>query len=265
VTLLEFFPVVYFYHASRLRTWLYFAVLFVVVFMLKRTAGGGEVHVNSPFSIAQETILASLLWVFMAPAVAGSAAARDAQTRMQPLISAAPVSKADYLGGRFLAAFLLNGLILLAAPLAMLAAMFLPGMEAQRFGPFRPAAYLSSYGVLALPTAFVFTAVQFSLAAWKRRGIVSYLGTVLFFITLGATGGLITNVLRMQTLGKLLDPTCRMNVLILMGDTMTPFEMNTVLVGLDSAILANRLLWICLASAILVFTHNRFRFGHREG
>jgi len=261
----EIFRFEFVYQARRLRTWLYFVVLFVVEFMLKRTAGGGVVHVNSPYSIAQETILAGMLWVFMAPAVAGSAAARDPQTRMHPLIYAAPISKADYLGGRFLAAFLLNALILLAVPLAMLAAMFVPGMDPQRFGPFRPAVYLSSYGVLALPTAFTFTAVQFSLAALKRRPILSYLGTVLFFVIDGAVGALVNNVLQMPALGKLLDPTCRFNVLILLSDTLTPLEMNTVLIGLESSILANRLLWLCVASAILVFTHNRFRFGHREG
>ena len=57
----------------------------------------------------------------MAPAVAGGAAARDVQTRMHPLIYTTPISKADYLGGRFLAAFVLNALILLAVPLGMLA------------------------------------------------------------------------------------------------------------------------------------------------
>ena len=253
------------YQARRVRTWLYFAVLFAVAFMLERTAGGGDVHVNSPYSIAQETVLASLLWVLMAPAVAGSAAARDVQTRMHPLFYAAPISKADYLGGRFLAALVLNALILLAVPVAMLAAMFLPGMEPHRFGPFRPAAYLSSYGVLALPTAFTFTAVQFSLAALKRRPIVSYLGSVLIFGTVGAAAGLVTNVLQMPTLGQLLDPTCRITVLVLMSDTLTPLEMNTVLIGLESSMLANRLLWIGVALAMLAFTHARFRLGHREG
>ena len=38
----------------------------------------------------------------------GAAAARDVQTRMHPLTCTAPVSKADYLGGRFLAAFVLK-------------------------------------------------------------------------------------------------------------------------------------------------------------
>ena len=148
---------------------------------------------STPHSTSrQDTVLTGLLWALMAPAVAGSAAARDVQTRMHPLIYTAPISKADYLGGRFLAAFVLNALILLAVPLGILAAVYLPGMEPEIVGPFRPAVYLSSYGVLALPTAFTFTAVQFSLAALKRRAIVSYLGTVLFFVTVGIPAGVVT-------------------------------------------------------------------------
>jgi hypothetical protein len=114
-----------------------------------------------------------------------------------------------------------------------------------------------------LPTAFTFTAVQFSLAALKRRAILSYLGTVLFFVTVGVSGGLVLNVLQMPALGKLLDPTCRLTVLIVMSDTLTPLEKNTVLIGLDPSILANRLLWIVVAFAILAFTHARFRLGNR--
>jgi ABC-2 type transport system permease protein len=261
----EIFRFEFVYQARRVRTWLYFAVLFGVAYLLMSTAGAGDGVVNSPYAIAQETVLAVLLWVLMAPAVAGSAAARDAQTRMHPLIYTAPISKADYLGGRFLAAFILNAVILLAVPLGILAALYLPGREPEFVGPLRPAVYLSSYGVLALPTAFTFTAVQFSVAALKRRAILSYLGTVLFFVTVGAAGGLVLNVLQMPAVGKLLDPTCRLTVLIVMSDTLTPLEKNTVLIGLESSILANRLLWIGVASAILVFTHVRFRLGHRAG
>jgi hypothetical protein len=254
------------YQARRVRTWLYFAILFVVGYLFHRTASSGAVLANSPYSIAQETVLTSLLWVLMAPAVAGSAAARDVQTRMHPLVYAAPIRKADYLGGRFLAAFVLNALILLAVPLGILAALFVPGgVEPEFLAPFRPAVYLSSYGVLALPTAFTFTAVQFSLAALKRRAIVSYLGSVLFFVMVSIPAALLINVFQMPALGKLLDPTCRLTVLNIMSETLTPLQMNTVLIGLDSSILANRLLWIGIALAILAFTHVRFRFSQRAG
>jgi ABC-type transport system involved in multi-copper enzyme maturation permease subunit len=261
----EIFRFEFVYQTRSVRTWLYFAVLFAVAYLLMRTAGAGDGVVNSPYAIAQQTVLTTLLWVLMAPAVAGSAAARDVQTRMHPLIYAAPISKADYLGGRFLAALVLNALILLAVPLGILAALFLPGVEPEFVGPLRPAVYLSSYGVLALPTAFIFTAVQFSVAALKRRAILSYLGTVLFFVTVGAVGGLVRNVLQMPAVGKLLDPTCRLTVLIVMSDTLTPLEMNTVLIGLEGSILANRFLWISVAMAILAFTHARFRLGNRAG
>ena len=259
----EIFRFEFVYQARRVRTWLYFAVLFAVAYLLVRTASTGDGVVNSPYDIAQDTVLTGLLWTLMAPAVAGSAAARDVQARMHPLVYAAPISKADYLGGRFLAAFVLNALILLAVPLGILAALYLPGMEPGVVGPLRPAVYLSSYGVLALPTAFTFMAVQFSLAALKRRAILSYLGTVLFFAAVGIPAALALNVLQMPTLGQLLDPTCRLTVLIVMSDTLTPLEKNTVLIGLESWVLANRFLWVCLASAILVFTYVRFRFGHR--
>jgi len=199
----EIFRFEFVYQARRVRTWLYFAVLFAVAYLLMRTAGAGDGFVNSPYAVAQQTVLTGLLWILMAPAVAGSAAARDVQTRMHSLIYAAPISKADYLGGRFLAAFALNALILLAVPLGILAALFVPGGVGPEFlAPLRPAVYLSSYGVLALPTAFTFTAVQFSFAALKRRAILSYLGTVLFFVTVGAAGGLVLNVLQMPAVGS---------------------------------------------------------------
>ena len=252
----EIFRFEFVYQARRVRTWLYFAVLFVVAFLLR---GDG---VNFPYAIAQETLLTDMLWILMAPAVAGGAAARDVQTRMHSLVYTTPISKADYLGGRFLAAFVLNALILLAVPLGMLTNFLWPGVKSEIVGPFPPAVYLSAYGVLALPTAFTFTAVQFSLAALRRRAVVSYLGTVLFFVTVGATVGVVTNVLRMPTLGTLLDPTVRI-ILVIIPETLPPLGLNAALFGVERSILANRILWVGVALAILAFTHVRFRLGDR--
>jgi len=183
------------------------------------------------------------------------------QTRMHPLVYTTPISKGAYLGGRFLAAFVLNALILLAVPLGMLANFLWPGVKSEIVGPFPPAVYLSAYGVLALPTAFTFTAVQFSLAALRRRAVVSYLGTVLLF-PVGATAAVVTNVLRMPTLGTLLDPTVRI-ILVIIPETLKPLGLNAALFGMARIILINRILWVGVALAILAFTHVRFRLDHR--
>jgi len=256
----EIFRFEFVYQARRVRTWLYFAVLLVVAYLLMEnsidSARNGGALANSPFNIAQGTVLTGVLWILMAPAVAGSAAARDAQTRMHPLIYTAPISKADYLGGRFLAALALNALILLTVPAGILLALLLPGVEPEILGPFRPAAYLSAYVVMALPTAFAVTAIQFSLAALSRRAAVSYVGSLLLLVTVFISGA-VSNLLQMRTLGKLLDPMG----LYVLSSAWTPIEKNTLLVGMQGSMLANRILWIGIGLGVLAFTHRRFRYA----
>ena len=41
----------------------------------------------------------------------------------------------------------------------------------------------------------------------------------------------------------------------------TPIEKNTLLIGIQGSMLANRILWIGIGLGVLVFTYLRFRFG----
>jgi len=120
----------------------YFAVLLVVAYLLTRSGidsardSSTPILANSPYGIAVTTVICNLLWMLIATAVAGSAAARDVQTRMHPLVYTTPISKADYLGGRFVAAFVLNALILLMVPAGIVLALLMPGAEPEILGPF---------------------------------------------------------------------------------------------------------------------------------
>jgi hypothetical protein len=143
----------------------------------------------------------------------------------------------------------------------MLVDFLLPGGKPEIIGPFPPIAYFGAYGFLLWPTAVIFTAVQFSFAALTRKGVVSYIGTVLFCVGVGITAAVLTNVFHLQTLGALLDPTARI-VLVKIPET-TLREMDSVLVGMKGSMLANRLLWVAIALVVLAFTHRRFRFEHR--
>jgi len=261
----EIFRFEFKYQARRVRTWLYFAVLFVVACLLMKNfiadARNGGGFANSPSTIAFVTVICNALWVLMATAVAGSSAARDTQTRMHPFIYTTPISKADYLGGRFLAALVLNGLILLAVPAGILLALLLPGVEPGILGPFRPAAHLSAYVVMMLPTAFAVTAIQFSLAALNGRAAVSYLGSVLLLVAVSIGAGAVINLLQMPALGKLLDPIGYVTVIGVVSKTWTPIEKNTLLIALEGSMLANRIVWIGIGLCVLAFTHRRFRYA----
>jgi ABC-2 type transport system permease protein len=166
------------YQLRRLSTWLPFLALAVVAFLFVRKGVVGDAlyadfFINSPFIIAVVTVFCSLFWLLVAAGVAGEVAARDVETGMHPLTYTAPVSKAEYLGGRFLAVFALNALILLAVPLGVMLAVYAPGVDAGIIGPFRPAAYLTAYTLLALPNVLLGTAVQFAWATLGRRAVAS--------------------------------------------------------------------------------------------
>jgi ABC-2 type transport system permease protein len=252
--------------SRRVSTWLYFAALLGITFQLTREAYAGNARsggyfLNASFVIATVTLFGSIVGLVVPAAVAGSAAARDAQTRMHPLLYAAPVSKSAYLGGRFLAAFALNALILAAIPAGFLAAVLAPGVEAELIGPFRPAAYLGAYLVLALPNAFIATALLFSMAALSRRAVVSYLGAVLLLVTALLNWQFVAGYLGRWELAKLLDPM-GLTAMAELSRVWTPVEKNTRLVGLEGSLLWNRLLWLGFALGVLALTHLRFRFAH---
>jgi hypothetical protein len=133
------------YQTRRAWLWLIFVALIVFAFLIARDGELAQMlysdfFVNSPFAIAKTTVAGGIFWLLMAAAVAGEAAARDVATGMHPLTYTAPVSKAAYLGGRFLAAFVINAALLLAVQAGIVLAVYLPGVHPDLIGPFRPAA-----------------------------------------------------------------------------------------------------------------------------
>ncbi len=218
---------------------------------------------NSPFIIAAVTVFSCLIWLLVASAMAGEAAARDVQTGMHPLTYTSPVSKAEYLGGRFLAAFVLNALVLLGVQAGSLLAVYAPGIDPEIVGPFRPAAYLAAYAFIALPNAFIVAAIQFAFALLSGRAMAGYFASVLLLFLAAPVSLIVTFALGEPTLGKMVDPIGIMGIMNAMMLEWTIVEKNVRMFRLEGAVLWNRLLWLGIASAALGFVHLRFRFAHR--
>jgi ABC-2 type transport system permease protein len=257
------------YQSRRVSTWFYFVLLLLVSFQMAREvfvaeAREGSYFLNAPFAVAQVTFVACILSLLALAALAGGAAARDVETRMHPLLYTAPVSKAAYLGGRFLAAFTLGALIMAAIPIGLLAAALLPGEHADLMGPIGPAAYASAYFLLALPNAFVAVALMFSAAVLGRRGVASYLGGAFVFFAAVVSWQLVAAKLGYWGLAKLTDPLG----LTLIGElskVWTPGQKNALVVGPQASVLSNRLVWLGVALCVLALTYLRFRFAHIGG
>ncbi|AYA37704.1 ABC transporter permease [Hymenobacter oligotrophus] len=249
------------YQLRQVTTWLYFAAVLVIAFLIvvanyASDARDGYILLNAPIVMASVTAICSVKWLVIGASVAGDAAARDVQTRMHLLTYTAPPSKAAYLGGRFLAAFVLSGLILLAIPVGLLLGMHGAGMEAEILGPFRVAGYLTTFAFIALPNAFFATAIQFAAAALSRRALASYLVGAALFAAAYTVWPLLE---KGSEWGNLADPMSFGPVLNHLNNDWSPLEKNTRLLLLEGSFLTNRLLWLGISLGLLAFTYVRFQ------
>ena len=265
--LLGIFRFEFAYQVRRAWPWLIFAVLFVLSFLSARDQSLADAlyedfFANSSFAVAKTTVFGTLFWTLVAAAVAGEAAARDVSTGMYPLTYTAPVSKAEYLGGRFLAALVLNALLLLAVQAGILLGVYSPGIDPQVIGPFRPEVFPTAYFFISLPNAFVAAALQFSLAARTGRGMAGYLGS-LFLVFMGFFFATFVYWVARPGLGTLLDPIGINLIVEDLAHLWTTFEKSWRLLALEGAVLANRILWLGVGLGALAVTYLRFRFAHR--
>lgn len=254
------------YQLRRPWPWLFFAVLVLFSGMMTRDDALSammyeEFLINSPFSVAKTTVFGSVIWLLLAAPIAGEAGARDVASRMYPLLYTSPLSRIDYLGGRFLAALVLNLMVLLSVNVGVLLAVYIPGsVEPKLVGPFQLATFVTGFAYITLPTAFVATAVQFTFAVRAGKAMASYAGSLLLiFVGFFLAAALLFDA----KWGGLLDPVGIRFVVEDMARLWTPIERNTRFITLDGVVLQNRLLWSGIGIATLALCLATFRFAHR--
>lgn len=257
---LKIFCFEFIYQLRSISIWLYFVAVLSFAFLVvtenySYDAREGYFLLNAPIVIAIVAVLSVVHWLLIGASVAGNAATRDVQTRMHSLIYTTPTSKAEYLGGRFFAAFALNLLTMLAIPLGILFSFYFSGIEAEILGPFRLVSYLTAFFYITVPNVFTATAIQFSVAALSRRIMGSYLGGVILFLSAYLCWMLLQNTGELQ---NLLDPMSFTPIMNHLND-WSPLERNTRLFVLEGSFLANRLLWLGISLGILTFTYFRFQ------
>lgn len=260
------------YQTGRISTWLYLLVLLVFAIGMKLIIGTGDgVYPNNTFHITAMTVIGVLIWLVIGASVAGEAAARDVQMRMHPLIYTSPVTKLKYLGGKFFAAYAVNALIILVLPLGVMLSFYLPDMDfmsgsdilqsmEEKLLPFRPAAYLNVYFLIALPAVFVATALQFTFAVLSRQVMTSYIASFLLAVFAQIIAVSAAKLFGNWDLIKVLDPVGISGILGSEMSTWTVSEKNTRLIKLEGIFLWNRILWLCIAVGLLWHTIVRFSF-----
>ncbi|HEY0932010.1 MAG TPA: hypothetical protein VGE27_18990 [Gemmatimonas sp.] len=253
------------YQARKTWPWLLFTVLTVFCFLMTRDGSLSvmlyqDLQINAPFTVAKTYIFGTLIWILLAASIAGEAGARDFSSRMYPLVFTASISRVEYLGGRFLAALAINLLVLQGITVGIVLGIYAPGVDPALLSPFRAATFVTGFAYITLPNAIVATALQFVLALRSGRAMAGYLGSMALFFMGFFVASL---VMYRQRFGPLFDPIGVRFIMEEISRSWTEAEKGTRLLSLSGTLLANRVVWIGLATTMLAVTAARFRFAHR--
>lgn len=251
------------YQFRSVSTWIYFLILLlfpVVMTNIINNLGEGVVF-NSPSFLIFISIFGGIIWVLMSGAIAGHAAARDAQTGMSPLTYTTPISKAHYIGARYLASVALNGLIVLMLPIGFRLGFLIRNLDLSLLGPFSPKMFLTTYFYLSLPMVIVVTACQFAVALVNRRAIAAYAASIVLFPIISHFVGM--SVAKLAGDWELARTIDLVGIMIISAmETWTPYELNNKLLTLEGTFLINRLIWITVGILVLSIAYLRFGFTH---
>ena len=254
------------FHLTRPITWLYL-VLFVAegfLFMgtdMEVVAGGGvgAAARNAPFALGAALLTFTAMNQVIVTGLVGTAVLRDFQYRTHELLFTSPITKLDYLGGRFVGAFVVMAVVHLGMPLGLLLASEIPGVvDPGRLQATGLLPYLSLYGILVLPTLLLTSTIFFAVGALTRSMFAIYTQGLVLLVAQLATSSLLGN-LNDQRLAALGDPF-GIQAFNLTTRYWSFTEKNTSPVVLDGVLLSNRLLWVGVAMVIMVVTYLAFRF-----
>jgi ABC-2 type transport system permease protein len=222
--------------------------------------GGGNIHRNSAVVVMRLEIAFSLFYMFITTAFVANVVVRDDETGFGPIVRSTPVTRFQYLIGRFTGASAAALLAWLAIPFAMWFATLMPWLDPDTLGPGRLGDYLYGILVFGLVDVLVTGAIFFAVATLTRSMMWTYAATVAFFIVWFVTVRIAGERPEYGNVLGLFEP---FGQAALAGAVRywTPAELNTLLPPLTGTLLLNRLIWLGLGGALLALAVNRYRFA----
>ena len=263
------------YYLRRISTWVYFVIFFSIALLFMLVAGGawgdvqvalgsgGKVMANAPYALSAFIPIFALLGVSITAALAGNALYKDYEVHADPLFYTCPVSKAAFLGGRFVGSLVVNLIVLVGIAAGAFAATVSPWVQADKIAPFHAMSYLQPYLTLVLPNLLLTAAIFFALVSLTRQMLPNYVGGAVLLIGYLLAGSLFSDIDNKHLAG-LIDPF-GLRAQSAMTQYWSIAEKNTRLVPLNGLLLTNRLIWLGVAAVIFALAYARFRFAYSVG
>ncbi len=244
-------------------TYIFFLIPFAMMFFSVSVSdfgpiGPGKVLLNGPYALMQCFGQYTAFGAILIAAIFGPAMLRDFQQDTYSLIFTKPIKKFDYLGGKWLASFVVTVFIFSGLVLGGIIGTVMPWADKSRLAPVHLGNYLKPFVDLTVINIFFLGALFFCVAALSRRILVVYLqGVAVLAIYLILGLSVITTNKLERFWPSVVDPFG----LVFMTSIMrywTVVERNSKFLAWSGAFLYNRILWISVGIVALAVTHFLF-------
>jgi ABC-2 type transport system permease protein len=256
------------YRKSRPATYVYAIIIFITCFLavaspIQRAVG--QIYPNAPYLIAFWTLIMSFVFTMVTSAMMGVAIVRDFEHHTEGILFSYPISKFDYLMGRFWGSFfvlvLMNGAVVLGLVAGITLGPYAPWEVAWRnkeLLPFDLWHYLQPFLILTVCNLFITGAIFFMCGALARNTIVIYTQGIILLVLFNVGNSFLGDQ-GPTAFAALVDPF-GVQAVVYYTRYWTTAEQNVQLIPFDGLILYNRLLWLCVGVVSLVITYYGFSF-----
>ncbi|MEO0507408.1 MAG: M1 family aminopeptidase [Bacteroidota bacterium] len=216
-------------------------------------------YLNSAFQLTKiwEFLFNGIL--FLVPALVGVTLFRDFRHNIHSVLFSFPISKREYLFGKFWAGFSALLTIIFLITLGLIVASLLPGLHPNKIGPFRFEAHIKPMLLFVLPNLMILSLITFSFIAYSRNLYVG-LGIIIILILIS---NILPNAIDNPVLLSMLDPLGK-NAFAFLTKDWTQGDKNLRLIPFDSLILYNRILWLFIAGIITYLVYQKFELHEKK-
>lgn len=258
------------YHTRSLLFYASFLVYLCFGFLLSTMGNVGfpGIYKNSPFMITYFIGLFSMNTVFSTTLFVAQSFLRESETKFDSIIYTTPVSKWNYLGSRFLMAFLISAFSFAMFVLGLMIGHVMPWLPKDDFGAFSLFNYVWPFLTIALPNIFFCVSILAGLAWMTRNKLIIYVGGLFIFIVY-IVGSLFSNSpvfagaspasSESMALVAKLDPF-GLAAFFEQSRYWTAFDRNTNNILLIDNFLFNRILLLTISFVVLFFSYRLFSF-----
>ena len=247
------------YRIKRPDTYVFFLFLFlfsiVGVDFVFQGSEMGLMKKNSPIVIAKTMGAITGIFMILASMIMGVSVLRDFEYNIESLMFSNPISKKDYLLGRFLGSFTVLFFAFTGILFGMMLGEFMPWHNPEDLLAFNAFVYLKTFLMVTLPTLFFGASLFFVTGALSRNLVVVYTQGIIMFVVF-----MLTKAITNEFWQGILDPFS-LTTTTFATESWTAIEKSTQNIPFTGVLFYNKLFWFSLGIIALIYGYKKFNFN----